>query len=116
MFAAALAVAVAALVLALTSRSRLDSVERSAAESQRFEQDAQRGHEAMHGELGDVRRLLDQTRKELDVTRDELSELKAAAEVLPPPPPLPKARPGGLDDLRQHLRAAHQEPDESDEP
>src|SRR5688572_11275086 len=101
----ALAVAVAGLVLALTPRSRLDALEKSATAAQRFEQDARRGHEAMHGELGDVRRLLDQTRRELEVTRGELSELKAAAEVLPPPPPLPRSRSGGLEDLRQQLRA-----------
>jgi chromosome segregation ATPase len=112
----ALAVGVAALVLALTLRSRLDSVERSATASKRFEDDARRGHEAMHGELGDVRRLLEQTRRELDAARNELSELKAAAEVLPPPPPLPRTRSGRLEDLRQQLRAAHREGDDTEEP
>jgi hypothetical protein len=114
--AVALATAVAALVLALTLRSRLDAVERSAAAAKGFEDDARRAHESMHGELGDVKRLLDHTRRELDVARGELSELKAAAEVLPPPPPpLPKTRSGGLEDLRQQLRAAHREGDDADE-
>jgi hypothetical protein len=116
LIAVALTVGVAGLVLALSLRSRLDALERAAAASQSFEQDARRGHEALYGELGETKRLLDQTRRELDAARGELDELKAAAEILPPPPPLPKAaRPGSLDDLRQQLRAAHQEPDVADD-
>jgi hypothetical protein len=113
---AALAVAVAGLVLALTLRSRLDALEKSSAKAVRFEDEARRGHEAMHGEVGDLRRLLEHTRRELEAARAEVAELKAAAEVLPPPPPLPRTRSGGLEDLRQQLRAAHQEPDIGDEP
>jgi hypothetical protein len=30
-------------------------------------------------------------------------------------PPLPKSRPGGLDDLRERLRAAHTEGEETSE-
>jgi hypothetical protein len=112
----ALAVGVAALVLAWTLRGRMDALEGSATAGKRFEDDARRAHEAMHSELGDVRHLLDQTRRELDAARGELSELKAAADVLPPPPPpLPKSRSGGLEDLRQQLRAAHREGDEAED-
>jgi hypothetical protein len=114
---AALAIAVAGLVLALTLRSRLDALEKSSAKAIRFEDEARRGHEAMHGEVGDLRRLVEHTRRELDAARAEVAELKAASEVLPPPPPpLPRTRSGGLEDLRQQLRAAHQEPDIGDEP
>ena len=94
LFSLALAAAVAALVLAVTLRGRLDALERSALATQRFEED---------------------TRRQLDAMRGELSELKAAAEATPPPPPLPKARSAGLDDLRQQLRAAHREEADSDE-
>ena len=50
----------------------------------------------------------------LDQLRAELAELRAAAEVAPVPP-LPKTRPPGLDDLRQRLRAAHTESEETSE-
>jgi hypothetical protein len=119
---AALAFGVAALVLALTLRSRLDALDRAASSSKTFEGDMRHAHEAMHGEISELRRLLSQTRRELDQERQrletaqrELGELKAAADVLPAPPPLPKSRTARLDDLRQQLRAAHAEPDDSDQ-
>ena len=52
-------------------------------------------------------------RSELELTRKEVDELKAAAEVIPAPPPLPRTRSAGLDDLRQQLREAHREADEA---
>src|SRR5712691_8481992 len=58
-------------------------------------------------------------RRELEQTQNALGELKVATEITPsqplPAPPLPKARPGGLDDLREHLRAAHRESDSTTE-
>ena len=50
-----------------------------------------------------------QLRRELDETQRQLNELKAAAEAVPAPPPLPKSRTSGLEDLREQLRAAHRE-------
>jgi hypothetical protein len=52
-----------------------------------------------------------QLRRELDETQRQLNDLKAAVEVVraPPPPPLPRTRSSGLDDLREQLRAAHRE-------
>jgi hypothetical protein len=47
----------------------------------------------------------------LEDMRAELTDLHAAAQVVPVPP-LPRTRPGGLDDLRERLRAAHTEADE----
>ena len=59
--------------------------------------------------LIELRAGLEQVRREHERVERELADLKAAAEVLPTPPPLPKTRPGGLDDLRQQLRQAHAE-------
>ena len=50
----------------------------------------------------------------LDQLRAEVADLRAAAEVVPVPP-LPKSRPAGLDDLREQLRAAHTEGEETSE-
>lgn len=45
------------------------------------------------------------TRRELDGLRGELDELRSRSES---PPPLPKARRGALDDLREQLKASHE--------
>jgi septal ring factor EnvC (AmiA/AmiB activator) len=59
---------------------------------------------------------LAEARAGLAETRAALAELKTATESVPAPPPLPKARSGGLDDLRQQLRAAHSaDPEDSEE-
>jgi outer membrane murein-binding lipoprotein Lpp len=50
----------------------------------------------------------------LDQLRAELADLRAAAENVPVPP-LPKSRPAGLDDLRERLRAAHTEGEDTSE-
>ena len=47
----------------------------------------------------------------LQQLRRELAALRAVQEA---PPPLPRAARGRLDDLREQLRAAHQEPDEGE--
>jgi hypothetical protein len=53
-------------------------------------------------------------REQLDEALRELTELRVAA-VAPPPPPLPKARSGGLDDLREQLKAAQQSASDEDD-
>jgi uncharacterized membrane protein len=65
---------------------------------------------------------LDQVRNELAEARSRLERLTAELEALrkkvdepPPAPPLPRARHGGLDDLREQLRAAHAESAEAEE-
>ena len=107
--AAVLAIASIALVLDLRARSnRLDTALTSGfAERRQREADVIAAHEAVHHELDNLRR-------ELDSLGREVSQLKAAAEVVPAPP-LPKARPGGLEDLRQQLRASHLEPEIGDD-
>ncbi len=53
-------------------------------------------------------------RRDIEGLRHELSELRASAES-PPPPPLPKARRGALDDLREQLKAAQRTTDAGEE-
>jgi chromosome segregation ATPase len=69
---------------------------------------------AVQGEVSAVQGEVSALRRELDQTQHEVSELKAATEIAPAPP-LPKTRPGSLDDLREQLRAAHREADETTE-
>ena len=59
--------------------------------------------------LVELRASLDQVRRDHERLERDLNDLKAAAAVLPAPPPLPRTRSGGLDDLRQQLRQAHAE-------
>ncbi|MCA1645734.1 MAG: hypothetical protein LC797_09810 [Chloroflexi bacterium] len=48
----------------------------------------------------------------VEALRAEVTDLQAAAQAVPVPP-LPRTRSGGLDDLRQRLRAAHRESEET---
>jgi hypothetical protein len=105
----------AALLLALDLRGRVNKLEAAVSARNAMDADQQSAHEAVHQELEDVRHEIEVTQHRLDNTQREVAELKMAAEVAPAPP-LPKARPGGLDDLRERLRAAHSEPDAADEP
>jgi hypothetical protein len=63
------------------------------------------------GDLGRLRQDLLDVRSDLDRTQRELEQLKAATDIVPAAPPLPRARSAGLTDLREQLRAAHREPD-----
>jgi septal ring factor EnvC (AmiA/AmiB activator) len=110
----ALVAGVAALALVIELRGRLARLELSLAAAQKFASDLQSAHEAVHDELADLRSELQTTQRHLDRAQRELGELKATAEVLPAPP-LPRARSGGLDDLREQLRAAHRERESTDE-
>ena len=67
----------------------------------------------LRNQLGRLPAQLRTLQTQLEETRRELAELKAGSEAVPAPPlpPLPKTRSGGLDDLREQLRAAHREPD-----
>jgi uncharacterized protein HemX len=64
----------------------------------------------LRGQVPALQAEVSALRRDLEQTHNELGELKAATEIAPAPP-LPKARPGGLDDLREQLRAAHRESD-----
>lgn len=66
------------------------------------------GYSALN-QVKQLRTELDQTQRQLNETQRELNDLKAAAEVIPAPPPLPRSRSSGLEDLREQLRAAHRE-------
>ena len=57
-----------------------------------------------------TRQELKLLRHDLDETQRQLNGLKAAAaDVVAAPPPLPRSRSSGLEDLREQLRAAHRE-------
>jgi hypothetical protein len=107
----ALALGLIALVLVLELRSRVGRLDTGMAERRQREADVLAAHEAVHQELGDLRRDHGDLRRELDSLGRQVAELKAATEVIPAPP-LPRTRSGGLDDLREQLRASHLEPGE----
>ena len=109
LIACVLGIAAVVLVLDLRARTgRLDTALTSGfAERRQRDADVLAAHEAVHVELDNLRR-------ELDSLGREVAQLKAAAEVVPAPP-LPKTRPGSLDDLREQLRASHLEPEIGDD-
>jgi hypothetical protein len=75
---------------------------------------AQNQLKQLRAELDLTQSQLNETGAQLRQVQQQVSELKAAAEVAPPPPPrLPRSRSGALDDLREQLRASHREGDES---
>ncbi len=96
----AVVVAVVALGLGLGLRSQVAQIPRVDAQ-------ARADIERLRQELTEVRRELTHSQRELD-------ELKAVTQI-PPAPPLPRARSVGLTDLREQLRAAHREPEPSEE-
>lgn len=107
----ALALGLIGLVLVLELRSRVGRFDSGLAERRQRESDILAAHEAVHQELGDVRRDLANLRREVDSVGRQVAELKAATEVVPAPP-LPRGRAASLDDLREQLRASHLEPGE----
>ncbi|MBV9324848.1 MAG: hypothetical protein JO352_13790 [Chloroflexi bacterium] len=71
-------------------------------------------------QLRQLRAELDQTQGQLNDTRRHVQELEQRVDELQatvqaavgqPPPRLPRGRAGGLDDLREQLRASHREDD-----
>jgi outer membrane murein-binding lipoprotein Lpp len=90
----ALALAIGAVWLAYPLRRRVDQ---------------------LSGDVNSLQVALDQLRGELSELRGELDKLRAEQAEVVPVPPLPKTRPAGLDDLRQRLRAAHTEGEDSSE-
>jgi hypothetical protein len=67
----------------------------------------------MASDLEQLSRTLVDLRGQVDELQRELADLKSAAEVANVPPPLPRARAGRLDDLREQLRASHRESESS---
>ena len=96
--ALALLVAIAAVAIGWQLRQRLRAIEQRLDAA---EQHLVRTETEMRDIVADVRAQLGQTSR-------ELSELKAATEIVPGPP-LPRGRSRRLDDLRERLRASHHE-------
>jgi hypothetical protein len=63
----------------------------------------------MASDLEQLSRTLLDLRGQVEDLQRELADLKASTEVVSIPPPLPRARPARLDDLREQLRASHRE-------
>jgi uncharacterized protein YlxW (UPF0749 family) len=78
-----------------------DGLQRTQADAARTQAEVERAHAE-----------LDRAHVEIAAAQGALTELKVLAET-PAPPPLLRTRPDGLDDLRQQLRAAHAEEEES---
>lgn len=95
----ALIVALAGVVLAIINRGALA---RAAEETSRARQQAAQTQQQAEAASSAAAAL----RTELDDLRRQVSELR---EPVAPLPPLPRARKGGLDDLREQLRAAQRE-------
>jgi hypothetical protein len=104
----ALLLAVIGLVVALAVRTEL-SRSRQAAATAAAEVGQARERAA------EAERTLGALREELEQLRGDLAALRTLVEN-PPPLALPKTRSGGLEDLREELRAAQQEADEPEEP
>lgn len=67
----------------------------------------------LRAELDYTQSQLNETQAQLREVQKQVTDLEAAAEAVPPPPRLPQSRSSGLDDLREQLRAAHREDDDS---
>jgi hypothetical protein len=94
-----LALALAAILLAVLALGLVLGLRNQVAQIQRRDTGA---------ELGRLRQEFIDIRRDFDRAQRELEELKAATQI-EPAPPLPRARSGGLTDLREQLRAAHRE-------
>ena len=97
--ALALLVAIVGLAIAWQLRERLRALE---GRLEGAEQHLARMEAETREIVADVQAQLGQTTR-------EVSERKAATEILPPNPPRPRGRSRRLDDLRERLRAAHRE-------
>jgi hypothetical protein len=102
----ALLVGAVALVLNVRLRGDYRHARNLAADALRDAAIAKRQAETAEAKAELAESMLQQVRRELVALR--------AAQEAPPPPPLPRAARGRLDDLREQLRAAHLEPDEGD--
>jgi chromosome segregation ATPase len=109
--AGAVVIAILALGFAIGLRTQIARISRTLASD--LEQ-LSRTLVDFRGQVDELRGQVDQLHGQVDGLRRELADLKAAAEVANvPPPPLPRARAGRLDDLREQLRASHRESESS---
>jgi peptidoglycan hydrolase CwlO-like protein len=110
----ALLIGLAALGLTLAQRDQLARAQQGANAAAAQLERTQSQLESSARSLHELQSRLDQTRVELDQARQEITALQTVAET-PPPLTLPRARTGALDDLREQLRAAQQEAEETEE-
>jgi uncharacterized coiled-coil DUF342 family protein len=108
--AGAVVIAILALGFAIGLRTQIARISRTLASD--LEQ-LSRTLVDFRGQVDELRGQVDQLHGQVDGLRRELADLKAAAEVANVPPPLPRARAGRLDDLREQLRASHRESESS---
>ena len=112
--AVGIALAVAALVVALGARATAaETQDRLGAARQEVDR-AGVAAAKLERSLAELREALAAAQVELTGVRGELEELKAAG-ASPPPLRLPRSRSGGLEDLREELRAAALDNDEDEE-
>jgi septal ring factor EnvC (AmiA/AmiB activator) len=110
----ALVASVAALAQALDLRGRVARLDATIRAERQRTANLHTAQQKVHDEIARVRAELHTVQRDLDHTQRELGEVKALTEGVPAPP-LPKTRSGGLDDLREQLRAAHREPDPTED-
>ncbi len=108
-----LALSVVALVVAGVAVGLAWAARSAATQADERAEAARRDTEAGRAEAENLARTLATARDELAALRHDLDEARTA--VATAPPPLPRARARGLDDLREQLRAAQAEEDEDEE-
>lgn len=114
--AAALIAAVSAWLQARTARYEIGTLRRDfLARATEVRAAEEENANRLRASIDELRTALADTQRDLERANAAIDGLTAAGEVLPAPtlPPLPRARPAGLDDLRRRLREAHSEPSPS---
>lgn len=102
-----IALPIAALALAATSLALVFPLRALGARAQEAAARAARAADEARAQAASLETRLAETRQQLDHALRDLAELRSSLEMAPPP--LPKAQPRGLNDLREQLRAAMRE-------
>jgi septal ring factor EnvC (AmiA/AmiB activator) len=97
------------LWLAYSAQTQVRQLRRELDQSQSMLNEARQRIADVQRDLASVRQSVVDVQDDVSHARDQLGELRAAAEVLPPPLPRARRTSGGLEDLREQLRAAHRE-------
>lgn len=109
--ALAIVAALLAWVQARAARNDIDSLRAELLARTENVRDEEEGVDQLRTALDELRHALEDTQRDLGRANAAIDGLTAAGEVIPAPtpPPLPRARSAGLDDLRRRLREAHSE-------